>query len=96
MAARAEGSGREDQQHMQRHRYEQGADESNGQEDDESGSRKVCVDCGKRAPEADSNYTLISARHGWRLTRTMVDGLKRYEWRCPSCYAFARLSLRRY
>ena len=28
----------------------------------------ICIDCGTTSPSTDTNYTLISARHGWRLT----------------------------
>ena len=46
-----------------------------------------CIDCGKKPPPTDTNYTLISARHGWRLTRGADhDGQRVMEWRCPSCW----------
>jgi hypothetical protein len=46
-----------------------------------------CVDCGKKPPATDTNYTLISARHGWRLTRGPDrDGQRVMEWRCPACW----------
>ena len=56
--------------------------------DDLDDEKKACVDCGTVAPPTETNYTLISQRHGWRLTRT-VDGKGRraVEWRCPKCYA---------
>jgi hypothetical protein len=45
------------------------------------------VGCGKGAPETDTNYTLISAQFGWRLTRTkQKDGTVTLEWRCPTCW----------
>jgi hypothetical protein len=47
-----------------------------------------CVDCEKTAPPTGTNYTLISSRFGWRLTRTEArSGRKVMEWRCPACYA---------
>jgi hypothetical protein len=47
-----------------------------------------CVDCAKIAPPTGTNYTLISSRFGWRLTRSELDsGRKVMEWRCPACYA---------
>jgi hypothetical protein len=53
--------------------------------------REKCVGCGARAPRTDTNYTLISQRHGWRLTRSDgPDGKKISEWRCPVCYAKLR------
>jgi hypothetical protein len=49
--------------------------------------RETCVDCKKPSPETDTNYTLISAEHGWRLHRTRaVDGTFLMEWRCPTCW----------
>jgi hypothetical protein len=47
----------------------------------------VCSDCRTRAPETDTNYTLISSRYGWRLTRKVAaDGTFSVEWRCPRCW----------
>ncbi len=49
--------------------------------------RATCTDCGERAPETNTNYTLISTNFGWRLTRrTLPDGTKIGEWRCPTCW----------
>lgn len=49
--------------------------------------RQVCVDCGLLSPETETNYTLIGAQHGWRLTRRYEpDGTAVAEWRCPSCW----------
>jgi hypothetical protein len=51
-------------------------------------SRQVCVDCGRQAPETETDYTLISARFGWRLRREKtLDGTIILEWRCPDCWA---------
>lgn len=48
---------------------------------------QVCVTCGKAAPDTATNYTLISAQHGWRLTRSVLaTGDVLLEWRCPSCW----------
>ncbi|WP_437781040.1 hypothetical protein [Sorangium sp. So ce1097] len=45
------------------------------------------MDCGASAPKTETNYTLISSRYGWRLTRTAdANGRRVMEWRCPSCY----------
>ena len=53
--------------------------------------RRKCVDCSALAPETETNYTLISQRHGWRLTRGKdAAGRKVMEWRCPDCYARVR------
>jgi len=49
--------------------------------------RQTCVGCGKKSPETETNYTLISAQFGWRLTRyKSADGTLVVEWRCPSCW----------
>jgi len=48
---------------------------------------QICVGCGKKAPETETNYTLISAQFGWRLTRNKRgDGSLVLEWRCPNCW----------
>jgi len=48
---------------------------------------QTCVTCGKQAPETETNYTLISAQFGWRLTRyKRADGTLVLEWRCPTCW----------
>lgn len=50
--------------------------------------RYACVDCRARAPEVETEYTLISSRFGWRLTRKIDrDGSTQLEWRCPTCWA---------
>src|SRR5258708_21709359 len=46
--------------------------------------RQTCVGCGRRSPETETNYTLISAQSGWRLTRRpAADGTVNVEWRRP-------------
>jgi hypothetical protein len=51
------------------------------------GDQQNCVDCGASSPATETNYTLISARHGWRLTRAeRPDGTRLVEWRCPVCW----------
>ncbi len=48
---------------------------------------RVCVDCRASAPETDTNYTLISSQHGWRLTRDQSpDRPGVMVWRCPECW----------
>jgi hypothetical protein len=48
----------------------------------------TCVDCGTTSPVTETNYTLISARHGWRLTLGTDDqGSRVMLWRCPTCWA---------
>jgi hypothetical protein len=49
---------------------------------------RSCVECRAEAPETNTNFTLISPQHGWRLTRkALPDGRRSMEWRCPSCFA---------
>lgn len=49
--------------------------------------RQTCIDCAKRSPETETNYTLISAQFGWRLTRQRSPtGDISVEWRCPDCW----------
>jgi hypothetical protein len=56
-------------------------------DDDVPRSRHECVDCKALAPATNTNYTLISATFGWRLTRGVAsDGLATMEWRCPTCW----------
>jgi hypothetical protein len=51
------------------------------------GQRQECVDCNLQSPPTDTNYTLISSRHGWRLTRLRsAHGQFVAEWRCPQCW----------
>jgi hypothetical protein len=48
----------------------------------------TCVDCGTTSPLTETNYTLISARHGWRLTLGQDEnGVRIMQWRCPTCWA---------
>jgi hypothetical protein len=49
--------------------------------------RQTCADCGEQPPATETNYTLISARHGWRLSRSVDEtGQKVMKWRCPECW----------
>ena len=52
----------------------------------ESRARAECADCRALSPENHSEYTLISARYGWRLQRVTRAGKPVLEWRCPSCW----------
>jgi hypothetical protein len=48
---------------------------------------EICVNCRKRSPVAETDYTLIGPKHGWRLTRSkQADGSLRLDWRCPTCW----------
>jgi hypothetical protein len=56
-------------------------------DEDEESERHACVDCGMLSPKTDTNYTLISARYGWRLSRAVdAAGHAIMEWRCPRCW----------
>ena|SRR5271170_4990349 len=47
----------------------------------------TCSACGVTAPSTDTDYTLISAAHGWRLRRHVHHGMAAAEWWCPKCWA---------
>jgi hypothetical protein len=51
--------------------------------------RHRCVDCRATSPATETNFTLISARYGWRLHREAdpVTGEWTFEWRCPECWS---------
>jgi hypothetical protein len=50
--------------------------------------RPTCKDCGTQSPETNTNYTLISQQHGWRLVLHYdADGRRIAEWRCPKCWS---------
>jgi hypothetical protein len=49
--------------------------------------REKCHDCKVEAPETNTEYTLISARYGWRVVRSVdAAGDTVLEWRCPACW----------
>jgi hypothetical protein len=49
--------------------------------------RQTCVDCGRKSPQTETNYTLISSRFGWRLLHyALPNGTIAVEWRCPACW----------
>jgi hypothetical protein len=55
--------------------------------DDELVDRQHCTDCGMVSPRTETNFTLISARYGWRLIRQLdAAGRQVLEWRCPRCW----------
>lgn len=55
---------------------------------DEQKSVRECVDCKTRSPETETSYTLISSRHGWRLSRNFdARGQRVMQWRCPNCWS---------
>lgn len=49
--------------------------------------RNVCSVCGKTAPETETDYTLISGKHGWRLSiHRTPDGRRASFWICKTCW----------
>jgi len=53
----------------------------------------LCSICGTESPPSSTDYSLISAKHGWRLVREPdadADGGRDYRWFCPTCWARRR------
>jgi hypothetical protein len=49
---------------------------------------ETCVVCGAKSPNTETNYTLISPKFGWRLSRRPAgDGTFIVEWRCADCWS---------
>ncbi len=49
--------------------------------------RPRCQECGAESPQTNTNYTLISKQHGWRLAlQDGADGRRVAHWRCPKCW----------
>lgn len=47
----------------------------------------VCVDCKKKSPDTELNYSLLGLA-GWREVRSVdAAGKQRVDWRCPTCWA---------
>ncbi len=54
---------------------------------------EICVGCRKASPPTETNYTLISPKYGWRLSREKrADGTWDVEWRCPDCWRERKIS----
>jgi hypothetical protein len=50
--------------------------------------RPICKDCGAVSPQTNTNYTLISQQHRWRLVLfNDASGRRVAEWRCPACWS---------
>ena len=56
-------------------------------EDPQPASCRQCVDCGGQAPKTTTAHTLISSKHGWRLSRARVAEGYTFQWLCPKCWA---------
>ena len=48
---------------------------------------RVCTGCGITTPSVDTDFTLISQAHGWRLRRYVHHTTPVAEWWCPTCWA---------
>ena len=60
-------------------------------EDQVGEDQTTCFVCRAVAPPTDTDYTLISSAHGWRLAaRVGADGRKAQVWYCPSCWKVFR------
>lgn len=67
-------------------------DENSAQGD----GRKRCSECHHLAPATDSNFTLISFQHGWRLSfDTDESGRRLSIWRCPRCWKAHKAAMKR-
>ena len=61
--------------------------EPDGPPDSSVGERKRCVSCRAWSPASDGNSTMVSVKHGWRLSRFRdATGRFLFEWRCPGCW----------
>ncbi|NUP09092.1 MAG: hypothetical protein HOW73_23830 [Polyangiaceae bacterium] len=68
--------------------YLSNGSESEHDHEEEDDSSWYCVDCGTSSPKTKTAHTLISSKHGWRLSRIADEqGGYRFEWRCPPCWA---------
>ncbi|MFO0618553.1 MAG: hypothetical protein U0414_38530 [Polyangiaceae bacterium] len=58
----------------------------NHDDDEPSVAERCCVDCGAKAPKTQTAHTLISSKHGWRLSRAATGDGYAFHWRCPRCW----------
>ena len=46
-----------------------------------------CERCGVESPPTQTNYTLISQKHAWRMViADLPSGKKTPVWYCPKCW----------
>jgi hypothetical protein len=61
------------------------------QGEDKEGSqttKQECCICRAESPMTQTNYTLISSRHQWRMElKTDENGRKEPHWYCPTCWS---------
>ncbi|MGC4063428.1 MAG: hypothetical protein QM784_01990 [Polyangiaceae bacterium] len=56
-------------------------------DDDQVTTKQQCCVCRAESPLTNTNYTLISPRHQWRMElRTDEHGNKEPLWYCPHCW----------
>lgn len=56
-------------------------------------NQQRCSVCRAVSPVTQTNYTLISPKHQWRMEiRTMEDGSKEPMWYCPDCWSAMKRS----
>lgn len=59
--------------------------------DERSSARMIkqqrCASCAAVSPTTETNYTLISPKHAWRMVVEVgADGRKAPTWYCPKCW----------
>jgi hypothetical protein len=59
--------------------------------EDKATTERRCSDCASLSPPGVSEYTLISSRFGWRVTKATTSlGTPVLRWHCASCFAKRR------
>ena len=49
--------------------------------------KQHCALCRAASPPSETNYTLISPKHAWRMVVEVdADGRKEPVWYCPKCW----------
>jgi len=56
-------------------------------DDREQGKQQRCGGCGAVSPATQTNYTLISPKHAWRMViESLPTGRREPAWYCPKCW----------
>lgn len=56
-------------------------------DDDEDEKQQICSLCREASPITQTNFTLISNKHQWRMELVCgADGHKEPRWYCPECW----------
>ena len=62
-------------------------------DDERSNNQQECCVCHDVSPVTQTNYTLISPKHQWRMeVRMGQNGVKEPLWYCPSCWEIIKQS----